>query len=81
MRLLLQNRRKQNRNRLFYYGMRHEPYTFQTSIRLRKRGLPLIEKAVRGAAFTEKEGWAARRLIRVGALVLPEAYKKNACFV
>lgn len=77
MRLFLQNRWKQNGNRLFYYGLRHEPYTFQKSVRLRKRELPLIEKAVRGAAFTEKESRAARRLIRVGALVLPEAYKKT----
>ena len=76
MRLLLQNRWKQNGNRLFYYGLRHEPYTFQTSVRLSKKELPLIQKAVCGASFTEKESRAARRLIRLGALVLPEAYKK-----
>ena len=77
VRLLLQNRWKQNGNRLFYYGLRHEPYTFQTSVRLSKKELPLIKKAVCGASFTEKESQAARRLIRLGALVLPEAYKKK----
>ena len=77
MRLLLQNRWKQNGNRLFYYGLRHEPYTFQTSVRLSKKELPLIKKAVCGASFTEKESQAARRLIRLGALVLPEAYPKH----
>lgn len=77
MRLLLQNRWKQKGNRLFYYGLRHEPYTFKTSLRLSKKESLLLDKAADGTDFSNKELRAARRLIRQGILVLPESYRKT----